>query len=408
MNVRRQVQQSTVTTSDASPLKERKKKSRNERGLFERPEGSGNWGIVYFFKGRKLREMIGPKKLARETRMKRLVEIKEDRFFPEQRQRKEITLASMIDDVIQRAEGRIVAMADYKRFGRYWKEAFSGRTLNQITTGDIERYQAERRKVVAPATVNREVQFLKRVYNLAMKDKLIRENPTDEVTMYKENNERVRWLTDEEQVRLQDNIHPMDWALLELAINTGLRQAEQFRLRWENVDFTTGLITIPRSKNGKLRRVPMNETVRAILRGLPSRGRSELVFPSKSILHKKGPHAGKTVGGDTPLNAKNFVNRVFLPALERAKITNLHWHDLRHTFASRLVMKGVDIRTVQVLMGHATITMTMRYAHLSPHHELEAVRILDALRRDTKTDNGRDDDSAPSERARQLAGNAWE
>jgi site-specific recombinase XerD len=77
---------------------------------------------------------------------------------------------------------------------------------------------------------------------------------------------------------------------------------------------------------------------------------------------------------------------MFQPALKRAEISGLHWHDLRHTFASRLVMKGVDIRTVQVLMGHASITMTMRYAHLSPSHELEAVRILDALPSDTKTD----------------------
>ena len=61
---------------------------------------------------------------------------------------------------------------------------------------------------------------------------------------------------------------------------------------------------------------------------------------------------------------------VFVPALARAGIENLHWHDLRHTFASRLVMKGVDLRTVQELMGHKTITMTLRYSHLSPAHQL--------------------------------------
>jgi len=70
------------------------------------------------------------------------------------------------------------------------------------------------------------------------------------------------------------------------------------------------------------------------------------------------------------------MTRVFVPALTDAKIENFQWHDLRHTFASRLVMKGVDLRTVQELMGHKTITMTLRYSHLSPANQLEAVQRL--------------------------------
>jgi site-specific recombinase XerD len=380
------VQTVQAPACDGERLKKKSQKNPADRGIEEFPKDSGRYRAVYFYKGQKKREMVGSKSLARKVRQKRLTEIAENRFFPESQRQKETLLSEMIDDMIQRAEGRIIAMKDYKRYGRYWKEAFSGRTLNQITTGDIERYQAQRRKAVSPATVNREVKFLKRVFNVAMKDKLVTENPTDGVTLYKENNERTRFLKCEEEIRLKDEIHPDYWPLVLFAINTGLRQAEQFKLRWENVSFTTGLITIPRSKNGKLRRVPMNETVRSILRELPSRGRSDLVFPSKAIEHKNGTHAGKVVGGETPLDARNFVHRVFQPALKRAEITDLHWHDLRHTFASRLVMKGVDIRTVQVLMGHASITMTMRYAHLSPSHELDAVRSLDAVPSDTKTD----------------------
>ena len=78
-----------------------------------------------------------------------------------------------------------------------------------------------------------------------------------------------------------------------------------------------------------------------------------------------------------PLDSQNFINRVFAPALRRAGITDFSWHDLRHTFASRLVMKGVGLRTVQELMGHKTIAMTLRYAHLSPAHKLDAVRRLE-------------------------------
>src|SRR5262249_36646299 len=115
-------------------------------------------------------------------------------------------------------------------------------------------------------------------------------------------------------------------------------------------------------KSGVDYHVPMSDDLRAVLRALPSRMRSEWVFPSES--------------GDTPLDAKNFLHRVFGPALKEAKITDLRWHDLRHTFASRLGIAGVDARTVQTLMGHKTLAMTERYAHLSPAHKLAAVRRL--------------------------------
>ena len=112
-------------------------------------------------------------------------------------------------------------------------------------------------------------------------------------------------------------------------------------------------------------------TVLEILRKLPSRLLSDWVFPSST--------------GDTSLDSQNFMNRVFVPALRRAGIENFHWHDLRHTFASRLVMKGADLPTVQELMGHKTYTMTLRYAHLSPVHQLDAVKRLDAQPTGTTT-----------------------
>jgi site-specific recombinase XerD len=86
------------------------------------------------------------------------------------------------------------------------------------------------------------------------------------------------------------------------------------------------------------------------------------------------------------LDAKNFVHRVFLPAIEKAGIKEFRWHDLRHTFASRLVMAGVDIRTVQELMGHKTLAMTTRYAHLSAAHKLDAVQKLNRPKTEAPTD----------------------
>jgi integrase len=202
----------------------------------------------------------------------------------------------------------------------------------------------------------------------------------------------VRFLTDEEEARLAAELPAADWGLVTVALHTGLRQGEQFTLRWEHVDFGTGILTVPRAKSGEARRVPMNDTVRTLLGALPSRLRSSWVFPSTT--------------GSTPLDTQNFLNRSFLPALRRAGIADFHWHDLRHTFASRLVMKGADLRTVQELLGHKTLAMTLRYAHLSPAHQLDAVQRLN--RPDSVDKSSTKSSTSGSERRRTVAGRSVE
>jgi len=126
----------------------------------------------------------------------------------------------------------------------------------------------------------------------------------------------------------------------------------------------------------------MNATVKAVLSARPSRLKSKCVFPGRT--------------GLTPIDASNYYMRVFQPAVERAGIVDLHWNDLRHTFASRLVMAGIDLRSVQELMGHKTITMTLRYAHLSPMHLQDTVERLDSRPTDPTTDPGTDSSVEPA------------
>ena len=194
-----------------------------------------------------------------------------------------------------------------------------------------------------------------------MQNGKIGSNPVRSVKMFTENNARVRFLSDEDEKKLRAVMTPDDWRLVAIALNTGLRQAEQFNLRWEHVNFDTGIITVPRAKNGEVRHVPMNDSVRSILRSLPSRMRSEWTFPTRR---------------GNPTQADTWVLRKFKPALERAGIENFHWHDLRHSFASRLVMCGLPLTTVKELMGHKTIAMTLRYSHLAPEHLMQAVQKL--------------------------------
>ena len=351
---------------------------RKERGIFERPVGSGIWWARYADQHGKIhREKVGPKSLARDVYRKRKTEVREGRFFPERIGKRDVLFEETVDDYLARVKGRLRSYKDVERHGTMWKGHFANRTLRSIVPGDIERYVAGRSKEVAPASVNRELAFLKRLFNVAIEDGKADSNPMRAVKLFKENNARVRFLSEDEEERLLSEVEEKQRSPIIIAINTGLREAEEFQLRWEHVDFKTGIITVPRSKSGETRRLPMNDTVRATLRQLPSRFRSEWVFPSRK--------------GTTPLNPLNFIRRAFRPALAKAKIADFRWHDLRHTFASRLVMKGVDLRTVQELMGHKTIAMTLRYSHLSPAHQLEAVqRLVGAT--STRTDTGVIDD----------------
>ncbi len=146
----------------------------------------------------------------------------------------------------------------------------------------------------------------------------------------------------------------------DVALNTGMRKSEQFSLEWSQVSLTRKRIRLEKTKNGSDREIPLNKTCPNVLEALhgirPHNGR---VFLSKYGRDLNDPRAW------------------FELALEEAKV-NFRWRDLRRTFISRLVMKDVNLRTVQELAGHKTISMTTRYAHLAPEHNQAAIEKLDS------------------------------
>ena len=143
------------------------------------------------------------------------------------------------------------------------------------------------------------------------------------------------------------------------ALHTGMRRGEILSLTWDHVNLTQGVIRLTQTKNGEAREIPINETVRSVLAGLRTRIDVPWVFHDE---------AG---------NKFKDTRKRFEAACKRVGLTDFHFHDLRHTFASWLVMAGVPLATVSELMGHKSISMTMRYAHLSPAHKAEAVCSLD-------------------------------
>lgn len=162
-------------------------------------------------------------------------------------------------------------------------------------------------------------------------------------------------------VQYVDHLKP---AIL-LAMNTGLRQGEQFALTWKNVDLKKGLLTVraETAKANKTRHIPLNAEARAVL----------------TEWKKQVPDSGYVFPGKEDGKPLVEIKTAFTRLLKRAGIENFRWHDMRHHFASRLVMAGVDLNTVRELLGHADLTMTLRYAHLAPEHKAAAVELISGM-----------------------------
>ena len=155
------------------------------------------------------------------------------------------------------------------------------------------------------------------------------------------------------------------------AVNLGLRLSEQRRLTWQDVDLLTGSLAVRRTKNGESREVPMNSIVRRVLvdlatqRTCPENPREPVFGGCRRDASKFFPGAVKRA--QAALRAKG---------MDAARLDGVTWHSCRHTFASRLVMAGVDLRTVQELGGRRTLALVTRYAHMHPGHLRAAVERL--------------------------------
>ncbi|HEX8174039.1 MAG TPA: site-specific integrase [Pyrinomonadaceae bacterium] len=248
------------------------------------------------------------------------------------------------------------------------KAHFKAKRIADISPMDVERFKKVRHETPtrheearSPSTVNRELTILSRVMALAVDAGHISENPCRRVRRFKEDNERIRFLTEDEEARLMKQIGGRELlrSVVIFALNTGLRRGEIFSLRWSEVDWSRNFIHVINTKTGKSRIIPLNDATRDVLLRQQKKSESEFVFVS--------PRTGARL--------RNLRNS-FGKACEDAKVLNFHFHDLRHTFASRLADAGVDAFTIAELMGHSTLEMTKRYTHVTDERKRKAVAAL--------------------------------
>lgn len=327
-------------------------------GVYKR---GNNYYIDYYANGERIREKVGPiKKIADAKLKKREVEVIEGKHL-DIRKASKVTFNKLANDFLQihsRVNKKPLSHKRDEGLIKNLMEEFSGKKLSEITPKMIERYKEKRKQIVSPATVNREVACLKCMFNKAIEWKDARENPVSGIELLAENNKRIRYLEREEIKTLIDNCDKYFRPVVITALNTGMRRGEIINLKWENVDPKRGIIYLLDTKNGTQREVLMNEVVKKIFTELHRRKKSEYVFTKKDGEHYKD------------------VQKFFVAALKKSGIIDFRFHDLRHTFASHLVMMGVDLKTVQELMGHKKIEMTLRYSHLSPAHKKSAIERL--------------------------------
>ena len=246
---------------------------------------------------------------------------------------------------------------------------FGDLNLLSISRKKISKYKVLRLDEGArPATVNRELAMLSKAFTLALEDwEWINGNdkPFSKISYEKENNERDRWLTDDEEKGLLGNCPEWLREIINFALNTGLRQDELLSLEWNRVNLFRKTILIQKTKNGRPKTVPLNQiAMDVIMRKSESKVRklkNDFVFVSSH---------------GTKIDRHN-LRRAFNKAVSKADIEDFKYHDLRHCFCTKLAQRGVDIYKIAKLAGHEDIRMTQRYSHHCPESLRDGVEILE-------------------------------
>ena len=332
-----------------------------------RKRGEG-YETDYYAGGRRIREGgFSTKKEAQEYLGNRLQEIREGKFFPNRRI-KHVRVEELIDDYLNRFQGKGVATE--RMHMNTIRNHFAGKLVSQITVYDVETFFAHRRSLLtvkgtprSAATSNRELGALKRLINKTIAWGMAVSNPVLSLKPLREERGRMRFLSLEEAGRLMECASHHLRPVIATALCTGMRRGEIMGMRWQDIDLRNRTIFVPHTKNGHSRYVPISDSLFNVLSNLPRHRGTDYLFAGEPKIGKKG-------------KPFNDVRTSFENACTLAGIENFRFHDLRHTAASHMAMAGIPLKIIGDVLGHRSIAMTERYAHLSPGFLRNAVNAL--------------------------------
>jgi len=255
---------------------------------------------------------------------------------------------------------------------------FKGVMLNSINPLMLERYKKDRKeKGRAPGTVNRDIDCIKNMMKKAVEWGFLSQNPLRDVKRLREKSEKMWVLTPEEENRLLEACQNSPQRkkgkylrdLVLFALHSGMRESEIFNVRKDRVDLKNRFVLVIDTKNNESRKVPVNDTLMEILERRMGDQGSDYIFHNSK---------GKKL---TVLTSAFWyaIRKTGLTRIESEKMIRFRFHDLRHSFGSRLGMAGKDLKTIMEIMGHKTTKVAMMYQHPMPSHKLEAVKTLDQV-----------------------------
>lgn len=306
--------------------------------------------------GKRHRELVkGPKTLAKEILHKKLTEAAEYKYFPERRNQK-TTFKEAADRYwkLHASTSKGASKAKYVIDSLIKK--FGSQRLDQIKTTDIQACYNKKLKETSPSTANRNFSVIRSIFNKAIAwDMFQGPNPCNKVSRKKENPARMRFLTKDEIKLLLDKAPSNIKAILACALMTGMRRGEILNLTWNDVDLKNGIIYIRDSKSGKPREIPMIPQLIEVFKGL-RRCKGKIFKIKIECLRKR-------------------YNKL----LDMLGIKDFCFHTLRHSFASQFVMNGGDLTILKSILGHSTMDLTLRYAHLAPDHIKKEIQVINSI-----------------------------
>lgn len=326
-------------------------------GLFKR-KCSKCWQMCFFLEGKKVRKSTSTtnKKVALRIYDRTKGQIAESTY--RRANQNSMPFYRLVEEFLKKHSN--VEKASHKRdfySGQNLKKYFNKIPIGKISSLSIKEWRQWRSKQktykgtpVKNATINRELSMLKTMLNFAVEWEWLEENPAERIKKLRGEESRLRILSKEEIGRLMEESVEHLMPILIIALSTGMRKGEILKLTWKHVDFQNRFIRVVNGKNGEARNVPMNAYLESILQDLKKKctNRDGYVFTRRN---------GERI---------RSIKDAFTAACKRAGIEDFRFHDLRHTAASLLAAGGCDIITLQHVLGHKTLAMTQRYAHLIP------------------------------------------